>query len=113
MATQITWDEFVQVDIRVGRIVSARSFKEARKPAYIVEVDFGKELGIRKSSAQLTKHYVPEQLVGELVAAVVNFPVKHIGPIRSEILILGFPDANGEPVLVQPGQEVPLGGKLF
>lgn len=113
VSDDISFDDFLKVDIRVGEIISAREFPEARKPAYIVEVNFGEDIGIKKSSAQLTKHYKLEELVGKRVAGVVNFPAKQIGPIRSEVLIVGFPDENNEPVLIIPDQDVPLGGRLF
>jgi tRNA-binding protein len=109
----ITWDDFAKVDVRVGRIVSAEVFKEARRPAYILMIDFGPAIGIRKSSAQVTRHYTPEDLVGRQVLAVVNFPPKQIGPLRSEVLTLGVPDDTGEVVLVGPGHDVPLGGRLY
>ena len=109
----ITWDEFTKVELRVGQVISAKPFPEARKPAYILEVDFGKELGIKKSSAQLTHLYQPDELVGKLVVAVVNFPKKQIGPIMSECLVTGFQNENGEVVLCVPDKPVPLGSKLF
>lgn len=109
----ISYDDFMKVDIRVGRIVAAEPFPEARKPAYRLRVDFGPEIGERRSSAQITRHYRPEELVGRQVLAVVNFPPRQIGPVRSEVLVLGVPDAEGEVVLVGPGHEVPLGGRLF
>ena len=111
--TEITFDDFLKVDIRVGRIVEAEPFPEARKPALKLRVDFGPELGLRRSSAQLTRHYTPESLLGRRVLAVVNFPPRQIGPVRSEILVLGVPDAEGEVVLVTPDLDVPLGGRLF
>ena len=110
---EISFDDFLRVDIRVGRIVEAESFPEARKPALKLRVDLGLELGTRRSSARLTRHYTPESLVGRRVLAVVNFPPRQIGPIRSEVLVLGVPDAEGEVVLVTPDQDVPLGGRLF
>lgn len=110
---KISFDDFLRVDIRVGRIVEAESFPEARKPALKLRVDFGPELGTRRSSARLTRHYTPESLLGRRVLAVVNFPPRQIGPVRSEILVLGVPDAEGEVVLVIPDQDVPLGGRLF
>jgi tRNA-binding protein len=109
----ITWDEFAKVELRVGRVISAKPFPEARKPAYILEVDFGEELGIKKSSAQLTALYKPEELVGRLVVAVVNFPKKQIGPVMSECLVTGFANEKGEVVLCVPDKSVPLGSKLF
>ncbi|WP_206615498.1 tRNA-binding protein [Solirhodobacter olei] len=109
----ISYDDFLKVDIRVGRITRAEPFPEARKPAIKLWVDFGAELGEKKSSAQITKHYTPEGLVGREVLAVVNFPPRQIGPVMSEVLVLGVPDAEGEVVLIGPGQDVPLGGRLF
>lgn len=109
----ITWDEFSKVELRVGRVISVKPFPEARKPAYILEVDFGEEMGIKKSSAQLTALYKAEELVGRLVVAVVNFPKKQIGPIMSECLVTGFANENGEVALCVPDKSVPLGSKLF
>ena len=109
----ITWDDFAKVDIRVGRITRAEPFPEARKPALRLWVDFGAEIGVKRSSAQVTAHYAPEALVGRQVLAVVNFPPRQIGPVLSEVLVLGVPDAAGEVVLVGPGHDVPLGGRLF
>jgi len=109
----ITFADFERVDVRVGRIVRAEPFPEARKPAYKLQIDFGGEIGIRKSSAQLTARYARESLVGRLVLAVVNFPPRQIGPFMSEVLTLGVPDAEGQVVLVVPDQSVPLGGRLF
>ena len=109
----ITFDDFEKVDVRVGRIVRAELFPEARKPAYKLQIDFGPEIGIRKSSAQLTAHYAVDELEGRLVLAVVNFPPRQIGPVMSEVLTLGVPDEHGAVVLVVPDQTVPLGGKLF
>lgn len=105
--------DFERVDIRVGRIVRAEPFPEARKPAYKLQIDFGGEIGIKKSSAQLTARYARESLEGRLVLAVVNFPPRQIGPFMSEVLTLGVPDASGEVILVVPDADVPLGGKLF
>ncbi len=104
--------DFARVDIRVGRILEAEPFPQARKPAYRLRIDFG-PLGIRRSSAQLTTHYQPEELRGRLVIAVTNFPPRQIGPIRSEVLVLGVPDADGGVVLLAPTHEVPLGGRVF
>lgn len=109
----ITFSEFEKVDIRVGTIVEAAVFPEARKPAYKLLIDFGEPIGTKKSSAQITKHYTPETLIGRQVLAVVNFPPRQIGPIRSEVLTLGMPDADGEVVLIEPNLRVPNGGKLF
>ena len=104
--------DFARVDIRVGRVLEAEPFPEARKPAYKLRIDFG-PLGIRRSSAQLTAHYRPEDLRGRLVIAVTNFPPRQIGPIRSEVLVLGVPDADGSVVLLEPTHGVPLGGRVF
>lgn len=109
----ISFDDFQKVDIRVGRITLAEPFPEARKPAIRLWIDFGPEIGERKSSAQITRHYAPEALVGRQVLAVVNFPPRQIGPMKSEVLTLGVPDAAGEVVLIGPGHDVPLGGRLF
>jgi tRNA-binding protein len=109
----ITYAEFEKVDIRVGRITRAEPFPEARKPAIKLWVDFGPGIGEKRSSAQLTKHYTPEGLLGRQVLAVVNFPPRQIGPVMSEVLVLGVPDEDGQVVLIGPGHDVPLGGKLF
>jgi tRNA-binding protein len=109
----ISFDDFLKVDIRVGRIVSAEPFPEARKPAFKLRVDFGPGIGEKKSSAQITKHYAPEALIGRQVLAVVNFPPRQIGKFMSEVLVLGVPDAEGEVVLIGPGHDVPLGGRLY
>jgi tRNA-binding protein len=109
----IGFDDFLKVDIRVGRIVRAEPFPEARKPAIRLWVDFGAGIGEKKSSAQLTRHYSPDALVGRQVLAVVNFPPRQIGPVMSEVLVLGVPDAEGEVVLIGPGHEVPEGGRMF
>lgn len=109
----ISFDDFLKVDIRVGRITRAEPFPEARKPAIKLWIDFGPELGEKKSSAQVTRHYTPESLVGRQVLAVVNFPSRQIGPVMSEVLTLGVPDADGEVVLIGPGHEVPVGGRLY
>ncbi|KQT33166.1 tRNA-binding protein [Methylophilus sp. Leaf414] len=110
---QIEWSDFTKVELRVGRVLSAEIFPEARKPAYKLQIDFGAEIGIRKSSAQITAHYTPEVLVGKLVVAVVNFPLKQIGPFISECLVTGFHDAEGNVTLCMPEHEVPLGSKLL
>ncbi len=109
----ITYADFEQVDIRVGRITRAEPFPEARKPAIKLWVDFGPEIGEKRSSAQITRHYAPETLIGRQVLAVVNFPPRQIGPVMSEVLVLGVPDKDGQVVLIGPGHDVPLGGKLF
>jgi tRNA-binding protein len=110
---QITYDDFARVDIRVGTILEAAPLEGARKPALRLSIDFGPEIGIRKSSAQLTAHYAPQSLVGRQVAAVVNFPPRQIGKFMSEVLTLGFPDGDGAVVLVVPDKKVPNGGRLF
>ncbi|MFT4256400.1 MAG: tRNA-binding protein [Pseudoxanthomonas sp.] len=109
----IDWDDFAKVELRVGRVLSAEPFPQARKPAYILQVDFGDEIGIRKSSAQITAHYLPDELVGRLVVGVVNFPKKQIGPLMSECLVTGFHDADGNVALCVPDRDVPLGTKLL
>lgn len=109
----ISFEDFQRVDIRVGRVTRAEPYPEARKPAIKLWIDFGPEIGERKTSAQLTRHYTPEGLMGRQVAAVVNFPPRQIGKFMSEVLVLGFPDADGEVVLVNVDQPVPLGGRLF
>ena len=109
----ITYDDFAKVDIRVGTIRTAQPLEGARKPAFRLEIDFGPEIGVKKSSAQLTVHYSPVALVGRQVAAVVNFPPRQIGKFMSEVLTLGFPDGDGAVVLVVPDKAVPNGGKLF
>ncbi len=109
----ISWDDFTRVELRIGRVVSAETFPEARKPAYILHIDFGDEIGVKKSSAQITDLYQPEELVGKLVAAVVNFPRKQIGKLMSECLVTGFHNDKGEVVLCVPDKSVPLGTKLL
>ncbi|TKD22551.1 tRNA-binding protein [Rhodobacter capsulatus] len=111
--SEISYDDFAKVDIRVGRIVDVQPFPEARKAAYKLWVDFGPDIGVKKSSAQVTAHYTPETLMGRQVLGVVNFPPRQIGPFRSEALVLGLPDETGAVVLIGPGQEVPLGGRMF
>ncbi|MEP3048295.1 MAG: tRNA-binding protein [Roseibium sp.] len=113
MSGQISFDDFLKVDVRVGRVVKAEVFPEARKPAYKMQIDFGPEIGIKKTSAQITKHYTPEILIDRLVLAVVNFPPRQIGPVKSEVLTLGVPDEDGEVVLLTPSKDVPIGGRLF
>jgi tRNA-binding protein len=108
----IDFDDFLKVDVRVGRIVRVEEFPEARKPAWKLQLDFGPELGERKSSAQIT-NYTREELEGTLVVAVVNFPARQIGPVRSEVLVLGVPDEEGNVILLRPSSEVPLGGRMF
>jgi tRNA-binding protein len=110
---EITWDDFSKIELRVGRILSARTFPEARKPAYVLEIDFGEELGVRKSSAQITDLYSTDDLVGKLVVAVTNFPKKQIGPLMSECLVTGFHDSQGRVALCTPDFDVPLGTKLL
>lgn len=112
-ASQISFNDFLKVDIRVGTIVAVEPYPEARRPTYKMSIDFGPELGQRKTSAQITKHYELGELVGRQVAAVVNFPPKQIGRFMSQVLVLGFPDADGEVVLVAPDFKVPDGHRLF
>ncbi len=109
----ISYDDFLKVDIRVGTVTAAEPYPEARKPAIKLTVDFGPEIGVKRSSAQIVRHYAPETLVGRQVLAVVNFPPKQIGKFISECLVLGLPDADGEVVLIQPSLGVPDGGRLF
>lgn len=109
----ITFDEFLKVDIRVGTIIDARPFPEARKPAFQLRIDFGPEIGVKKTSAQITKNHKLEELVGRQVIAVVNFPPRQIGPFMSEVLTLGVPDENGEVMLLGPDRPVPNGGRMY
>jgi tRNA-binding protein len=111
--TAISFDDFLKVDIRVGTIVDAQSFPEARKPAFKLKIDFGAEIGLKKSSAQITKNYSRDDLIGKQVLAVVNFPPRQIGPFMSEVLTLGVPDEDGEVMLIQPTDTVPDGGRLY
>ena len=111
--TEIQFEDFMKIDIRVGTIVAARPFPEARKPAFKIDIDFGGDIGIRKSSAQITVHYDCDTLIGMQVMAVVNFPPRQIGPFMSEVLTLGVPDADGEVALIQPSLNVPNGGRLY
>jgi tRNA-binding protein len=113
VSDKITFDDFLKVDIRVGTIVAAETFPQARKPAFKLTIDFGAEIGTKKSSAQITKYYAPETLVGKQVIAVVNFPPRQIGPFLSEVLTLGVPDENGEVVLLHPSLAVANGGRMF
>jgi len=108
----ISYDDFMKVDIRAGRIVKAEEFPEARNPAYKLQIDFGEEIGIKKTSAQITQNHNPEELTGKIVAAVVNFPPKQIGPFMSEVLVLGFHDENEHVSLISPNKDVPLGARL-
>ncbi|MBD2745091.1 tRNA-binding protein [Microvirga sp. BT688] len=109
----ITFDDFLKVDIRVGRILAVDPFPQARKPAFKLTLDFGPEIGTKRSSAQITVNHTPEDLVGTLVLAVVNFPPRQIGPFVSEVLTLGVPDANGDVMLIRPDRDVPIGGRLY
>lgn len=113
VADPIAFDDFMKVDIRVGEVIKAEPFPDARKPAYKLTIDFGPGIGTKRSSAQITRHYTIDQLTGRKVAAVVNFPPRQIGPFMSEVLTLGFPDAEGEVVLVGVDRNVPVGGRLF
>ena len=113
MIEPISYADFERVDIRVGTITDAQPFPEARKPAIRLWIDFGGEIGVKRSSAQLTVHYKPDQLIGRQVVAVVNFPPRQIGPVMSEVLVLGVPDENGAVVLLKPDLAVPKGGKMF
>ncbi len=110
---QITFDDFLKVDIRIGTIIEVSDFPEARKPAFKLKIDFGPDIGIKKSSAQITVHYSVENLLNRQVAAVVNFPPRQIGPMMSEVLTVGMPDENGEVVLLELNRKIPNGGRLF
>ncbi len=109
----ISFDDFLKVDIRVGTVIKTEPFPEARKPAIKLWIDFGQEVGVKKTSAQITKHYTEEMLVGRQVCAVVNFPPRQIGPFMSEVLTLGMPDADGDVILIAPDQKIPDGGRLY
>lgn len=109
----ITYEDFAKVDIRAGTVLRAEPYPEARKPSIKLWIDFGPELGTKKTSAQITRYYAPESLIGHQVAAVVNFPPRQIGKFMSEVLVLGFPDTDGEVVLIAPDHDVPNGGRLF
>jgi tRNA-binding protein len=113
MTEQIGYPDFEKVEVRVGTIIDAQPFPEARKPAFKLWVDFGAAIGVRKSSAQITLHYAADQLIGRQVLAVVNFPPRQIGPFLSEVLVLGVPDENGDVVLLKPDLKVPDGGRMF
>jgi tRNA-binding protein len=113
MTSEISFDDFLTVDIRVGTIIEALPFPEARKPAYKLKIDFGEAIGVKRSSAQITIHYALDELVGRQVAGVVNFPPRQIGPFMSEVLTLGFADSNGDIVLLQPERAVPNGSRMF
>ncbi|MFM9851997.1 MAG: tRNA-binding protein [Sphingomonadaceae bacterium] len=112
-APLISFDQFLAVDVRVGRVLTATPVVGARKPSFRLSIDFGATIGVKTSAAQITEHYTPETLVGRMVAAVVNFPPRQIGKVMSEVLTLGFPDGDGAVVLFAPDQDVPLGGRLF
>ena len=111
--SEIAFDDFLKVDIRAGTIIAAETFPQARKPALKLTIDFGGEIGVKRSSAQITRHYTPEALIGKQVIAVVNFPPRQIGPFLSQVLTLGVPDENGEVVLLHPSLTVPNGGRMF
>ena len=113
MNVALTFDEFLKVDIRVGTVQRSEVFEEARHPALKLWINFGPEIGLKKTSAQITKHYTPEQMIGRKVVAVVNFPPKQIGKFMSEVLVLGFPDTDNEVVLLQPATQIPDGARLF
>ena len=108
-----TYDDFMKLDIRAGKIIDVQDFPEARKPAYKLTIDFGEEIGIKKSSAQLPQNYSKDEVLGKQILAVVNFPPRQIGPVKSEVLTLGLPDENGDCILITSDRDVPLGGRLF
>ncbi len=110
---EISWEDFEKVDVRVGKVLEAEPFPEARKPTVKLSIDFGLEVGVKVTSAQLTAHYEPNEIVGKQVVAVVNFPAKRIAGFESEVLVLGVPDEEGAVVLLAPDREVPLGGRMF
>ncbi len=110
---EASFEDFLKIDVRVGRVTAVEPFPEARKPAYKLTIDFGPDIGVKRSSAQITAHYKPEDLVGRLVMGVVNFPPRRIAGFKSEVLTLGVPDAAGEVVLIEPSQDAPPGGRLF
>ena len=111
--TEISWEDFEKVDVRVGKVLEAEPFPEARKPTMKLSIDFGLEVGVKRTSAQLTAHYEPKTILGKQLVAVVNFPAKRIAGFESEVLVLGVPDEEGAVVLLAPDREVPLGGKMF
>ena len=113
MKDPISYNEFIKIDIRVGTIISAELNDKLKKPSFILKIDFGDEIGIKKSSAQLTKNYKSEELINKQIAAVLNFPPKQIGNLKSEVLVLGFPDYSGEPILISPNKIVQNGGRLY
>ena len=113
MGDEIDFDDFLRVDIRLGTVIDAKPFPEARKPAFKLWIHFGEDIGVKKTSAQITRHYSCEDLIGRQVAAVVNFPPRQIGPFMSEVLTLGFPDADGDVVLIAPDQKLENGARLF
>ena len=113
MKDLINYNQFTKIDIRLGTIISAELNERLVKASFVLQIDFGKEIGIKKSSAQLTKNYNPEQLIQKQIAAVINFPNKQIGDLISEVLVLGFPDENGEPILISPDKRILNGGKLY
>ena len=113
MTSPISYDDFLKIDIRVGTVIEALPFPEARKPAYKLKINFGEEIGVKRSSAQITVHYQLEELVGRQVVGVVNFPPRQIGPVMSEVLTLGFADKNGDIVLLEPQRSVPNGSRMF